>query len=191
MGAYLAGWHTSRPVHLNLDRYGDVEWELENEGTVIYGVWDLPMRGNERFDIERWYQRMSGGPDVIPVCWEGTFVQRGDLCCQLLTRNSVHGVLLSAALPTHCVLGARTSTLDEFSAQHEHEQQPSKIGGPGFAAWLKDYKLREHMSENQIAERTGLANKTVRKICEGKLVTRKTWNKLVDELAARGRRGYL
>ena len=156
-------------------------WELE-ETTVIYGVWDLPMIGNERFDIQRRYQQMTDGPDVIPVCWAGTIVQQGDIYCQLLTRRSVYDLVPNDALPADCVLGARTNALDEFSAQLELEQQPSKVGGPTLAAWLKDFMLLEHMCENQIAERTGLANKTVRKIWEGKLVRKKTWDKLVHEL---------
>ena len=143
ISAYLAGWNTSRPVRHDLERHGGVAWEPEKENTVIYGVWDLPMIGNERFDIERRYQRMSGGPDVIPVCWEGTFVQRGDVCCQLLTHTFLQsddaapgkGVIHvhpAYALPLDSVLGVRPSALDEFSAQLD------KVGGPGLAAWLEN-----------------------------------------------------
>ena len=78
MVAALAGWNTSKPVRLNLEHHGDVSMELEKMETVIYGVWDLPMIGNERFDIQRRYQRATGGPDVIPVCWDGAFVERDE-----------------------------------------------------------------------------------------------------------------
>ena len=37
-------------------------------------VWDLPMIGNERLDIEHEYQRLTGGPDVTRTCLDGAFV---------------------------------------------------------------------------------------------------------------------
>ena len=191
MGASLAGWNTSRPVRPSLDHHSGVTWEPESKNTVIFGVWDLPMIGNERFDIERRYQQMSSGPAVIPICWEGVFVERSDFCCQLLTRTFLgsdgaapatsKGMSImhpANALPSDSVLGVRSSAVDEFSVQLERQQQPSMIGGPSLAAWIKEYKRRTDTSNNKIAERTGLANKTIKKICEGKLVRKKTWDTL-------------
>jgi hypothetical protein len=42
---------------------------------TIEGVWDLPMIGNERPDIEHEYQQLTGGPDVTLSSFDGTFVQ--------------------------------------------------------------------------------------------------------------------
>ena len=121
VAAVLAGWNTSRPVRPNLDRHGGVVWNREKKATVIYGVWDLPMIGNERFDIERRYQRMSGGPEVIPVCWVGTLVQRGDIACQLFTRKKgVHVLLPNDALPADCVCWAREPAPSTSSRQRSN-----------------------------------------------------------------------
>ncbi|MFS2101067.1 hypothetical protein ACCC97_19080 [Variovorax sp. Varisp85] len=63
-------------VSLKLDdeRYltlGDQVKELE-------GIWDLPMLGGERLDVEHWFQRLTDGPAVTLETFDGAFVQRED-----------------------------------------------------------------------------------------------------------------
>lgn len=60
---------------------------LEFEKDHVYqitGVWDLPMIGNEKIDIERRYQRMVSGIEVDGIYLDGTFVSgENDKICQL------------------------------------------------------------------------------------------------------------
>lgn len=57
---------------------------LGDEVTTIKEVWDLPMIGNERLDIEHAYQNLTGGPAVTLSCLDGAFVAREDgQFCQL------------------------------------------------------------------------------------------------------------
>lgn len=51
---------------------------LKDEVTVIKGVWDLVMIGNEVLDIEHQYQELIGGPDVTLQGLEGVFVKNQD-----------------------------------------------------------------------------------------------------------------
>ena len=45
------------------------------------GIWDLPMTGGERIDVEYAYQQLTGGPEVTAVSLDGVFVESssGDL----------------------------------------------------------------------------------------------------------------
>lgn len=48
---------------------------LSNEVVTISGVWDLPMLGTERLDIEHAYQNLTGGPAVTLQGIDGALVQ--------------------------------------------------------------------------------------------------------------------
>lgn len=57
---------------------------LDKEVTTLTGVWDLPLIGCEKIDIEYTYQQLIGGPEVTLQGLEGTFVSQGeDIVCQL------------------------------------------------------------------------------------------------------------
>lgn len=68
---------------LNLDdeRY----LTLDENVTTIGGVWDLPMIGGERLDIEHKYQMLTDGPEVTLEVMDGAFVESkdGQTMCQL------------------------------------------------------------------------------------------------------------
>ena len=49
--------------------------ELESEVVRLAGVWDLPMIGGERWDVEHEYQLLTAGPPVTLSSLEGAFVQ--------------------------------------------------------------------------------------------------------------------
>jgi hypothetical protein len=46
---------------------------LDPEVKTIQGVWDLPMIGGEKLDVERAYQSLIGGPEVGLFHTEGIF----------------------------------------------------------------------------------------------------------------------
>jgi hypothetical protein len=51
-------------------------WDKKIE--TLSGIWDLPMIGAERLDVEHQYQRLTGGPAVNLICFGGTLVQSLD-----------------------------------------------------------------------------------------------------------------
>ena len=68
----------------NID--GERFLNLHEEVVTIEGVYDLPMIGGERLDIEHAYQSLTNGPDVTLECLEGVFVGRPDgTMCQLVS----------------------------------------------------------------------------------------------------------
>lgn len=56
---------------------------LDNEVVSLRGVYDLPMLGNERHDVEHLYQQLTDGPAVTLQGLDGPFVVAGDVFCQL------------------------------------------------------------------------------------------------------------
>ncbi|GLU32561.1 hypothetical protein WKR88_17920 [Trinickia caryophylli] len=54
-----------------------------NDVIKIDGVWDLPLLGGDRLDVEHRFQMLIGGHPVTSTNLEGSFVQRADLVCQL------------------------------------------------------------------------------------------------------------
>jgi len=56
--------------------------ELRDEITTLEGVWDLPMIGAERLDVEHMFQQETDGPEVTLTCLDGPFVasQSGEIC---------------------------------------------------------------------------------------------------------------
>lgn len=57
---------------------------LEKDVINLTGVWDLPLIGCERIDVEYTYQQLIGGPEVTLEGIDGSFVSRGgEVICQL------------------------------------------------------------------------------------------------------------
>lgn len=51
---------------------------LRDEAITLRGIYDLPMVGAERLDVEHKFQMLTGGPDVTLTNIEGAMVQAGD-----------------------------------------------------------------------------------------------------------------
>ena len=67
---------------LSLD--GERFLNLSDKVRTIRGVWDLPMIGGERHDVEHEYQNLTGGPAVSLLSLDGAFVEGEDgSICQL------------------------------------------------------------------------------------------------------------
>jgi hypothetical protein len=58
---------------------------LEDNASIITGVWDLAMIGAEALDIEHEWQQLTGGPEVTLISLDGAFVKSPDnqTVCQL------------------------------------------------------------------------------------------------------------
>ena len=62
---------------------GDVI-DLDEKVVQLIGVYDLPMIGGERLQVENMYQCLVGGPEVTTIAWDGAFVMaQGGAFCQL------------------------------------------------------------------------------------------------------------
>lgn len=57
--------------------------DLEDEIVTLNGVYDLPMIGDERLDIERKFQRLTDGPAVTLIGLDGAFVMKEDIYFQI------------------------------------------------------------------------------------------------------------
>lgn len=72
------------PCMTSLDIGNERYLNLDEEVTTIKDIWDLPMIGGERLDIEHHYQQLTGGPAVTLQCLLGAFVEGKDgTLCQL------------------------------------------------------------------------------------------------------------
>lgn len=72
------------PLITSINIGGERYLTLDREVRSIKGVWDLPMIGGERLDVEHQYQCLTGGPAVTLETLEGSFVERPDgQMCQL------------------------------------------------------------------------------------------------------------
>ncbi len=133
----------------SLDGYGDIKipkhGRIFQEGNHFYQitkgitelestVWDLPLIGGERIDVEYEYQRLTSGPEVTAVSLEGVFVRsasgelkelqtfygRPDSSPQpnkkIIKKHHLHpdNFHPSGALPEDSVFVVRTGALVEF-----------------------------------------------------------------------------
>ncbi len=109
-------------------RFTEEEWlVLEKEVVIIDGVWDLPLLGAERLDVEHRFQQETDGPEITLVNLNGAFVQRDDTVCQLQemlagrtaeiegkTFTTKDSYIPAAGLPEDATLVVRTAALREF-----------------------------------------------------------------------------
>jgi hypothetical protein len=107
---------------------------FDEEVRTVDGVWDLPMLGAERIDLERRFQQLTGGPDVELIALDGTFVTSYNrkVWCQLQEqgdyddfgfeekyREKYKGKFWFPAngLPEDAALVVRTEALAEFESK--------------------------------------------------------------------------
>ena len=64
--------------HVSLDRNDGRVLRLVGDQTDINGVWDLPMAGAVRNDIEHKCQMLRGGPEVFRLFFGGVVVKNSD-----------------------------------------------------------------------------------------------------------------
>jgi hypothetical protein len=115
--------------------------ELDVSIETLKGIWDLPMLGAERVDVEHSYQMLTGGPAVELIVLDGPVVRSedGKTLCQLLDRfehnlskpyNNPRNYHPAAGLPSDSVLVVRTSALRKLEARiSEGGKAPEKPVG--------------------------------------------------------------
>ncbi len=99
---------------------------------TIRGVFDLPMIGNERLDVEHLYQKLTDGPDITLTGLDGAFVtQEGGRIFQLQEFFEQQPSLQTerknypaGGLPTDCVLVVRAGELRRFERYLNDESAP-------------------------------------------------------------------
>lgn len=99
---------------------------------TIRGVFDLPMIGNERLDVEHLYQKLTDGPDITLTGLDGAFVtQEGDRIFQLQEFFEQQPSLQTeqknypaGGLPADCVLVVRVGELGRFERYLNDELAP-------------------------------------------------------------------
>lgn len=103
---------------------------LDDEIVTLTGIWDLPMIGAERLDVEQKYQLLNRGPNVTLVDINGTFVRDEEgILYQLQeeftdsgiprgkrsgTPRRVDNFFPAQTLPEDSVMVVRMSALSEF-----------------------------------------------------------------------------
>ena len=96
---------------------------LQDSPTTLTGVYDLPLWGTERFDVESRYQTLTNGPPVELTCVEGTFVMGPDgtlFQLQWVDESGDHHP--AGRLPEDAALVVRTDALRAFEESIAGEQ---------------------------------------------------------------------
>jgi len=83
---------------------------LEERAGPIEGLWDLPMFGAERLDIEDKYQMLTGGPRVTLHNIDGVFLVQGDTVCLVHDNRDFP----SSTIPDDFLLVVKTDELRAF-----------------------------------------------------------------------------
>ena len=92
--------------------------------TNLEGLWDLPLIGGERIDVEFAFQRVSGGPEVTAVSLEGIFVRSPEgALYEIQDGNHPAG-----ALPDDCMFAVRADALLQF--EQSMNEDASKLEKP-------------------------------------------------------------
>lgn len=151
---------------LDLDLYvGERFANMSGQLAVINGVWDLPMIGGERFDIECLYQNLTGGPPVTRMKAIGVWVESctGRTLCQLqqLPDQSDYSNNYSPRfrLPDDCVLVIRTDALRDFEQPINRPPAKPSLSTPSsvFVPPKTDAELTDRLkqSEQKLVEAMG------------------------------------
>lgn len=88
-------------LHLQEDgriwRSGDNLWQIKTHVRKLEGVWDLPMVGGERIEVEREYQKLTGCQELIAMSKDSVFVKSPDGALFEIQTNSRRSVEMQFA----------------------------------------------------------------------------------------------
>ncbi|AKQ56398.1 Uncharacterised protein [Bordetella hinzii] len=121
-------------------RLSDTQWATLNheEVTSVWGLWDLPMIGGERLDIEHQYLALTGGPSITAETLDGAFLVRGpDDICQVQADfddneyqqgSKAQGLELERYITERNIESAEAERLREtFNAKREKYKEARRI----------------------------------------------------------------
>ncbi len=112
-----------RAKRVLIDQRDNLVLEIERE-VIIDGVWDLLMRGGERYYVENEYQKLINGPGVYPFYLEkGIFLLKetgGDVACR------VRPELPDWGIPNDSHLVIRTAALKELEEHLSAAEKPKE-----------------------------------------------------------------
>lgn len=109
---------------------------LAEQVRMLKGVWDLPLVGAEKLDVENRFQQLTDGPEVESIHLDGTFVRSDAACwCQIQSefepRRPGNNFYPAGGLPEDAVLVFRTAELGLFQAKlSEAEDAQRKATAP-------------------------------------------------------------
>lgn len=100
----------------NVRRIDDPQDRVVTE--PIDGLWELPLTGAARRQVEHQYHLLLRLPDISMENTKGAIVVRDNLLSQLTPQRGATGFYsrLPSAFPEGCVLVVRTAVLDAFAA---------------------------------------------------------------------------
>lgn len=126
----------------------------------LEGVWDLPMFGKEKLEVQREYQRLTGGVVVNPCC-SGQLVKKhgNPELFEIFRRDSEEEYYHPAtSFLDDGMLVVRTAVLQEFEEQHlcvEESEKEMKPSRSPVNAWLLELLMddnRPRYTQDSIAE---------------------------------------
>lgn len=123
------------PLHYP-QAYGDL--------IFIRDLWDLPMIGSERFDIEQRYFRSIGGPQLGNKYHEGAYVvgRDGDLH-QLQDCTDSKGWPINKKLLSETAINAKTTKIPNQDDEHAPEDEPARLTAPRKKSSIKCHPALE------------------------------------------------
>ncbi len=122
LSIYLPAKTTTRCRKLGEDA-SDAPWTRR----TIDGIWDVPIFGRGKSQIEHDYQWERAGLLVPKDAPAGALVEQDDLVCQVLPDSGESGLSSrpESEFPQGSVLGVRRPALDEFIRQHAPVPAPT------------------------------------------------------------------
>lgn len=113
--------------------------KLEEEVVSIDGIWDLPMIGGERLDVEHYYQRLTGGPDVTLCNIEGPFVERSGVVCRVVERYEDYDFDKSMA--------AKKKGIEARIEREKLSKKDAEQLRQSFDEWFEEERFKGYRSE--------------------------------------------
>lgn len=174
---------------------GGYLWQTKTHVTKLVGVWDLPMVGGERIEVEREYQKLTGCQELISVSEDSIFVKRPEGALFEIQTNSRRSVEMqfapgyydskdfhsSVTLPEGRVFVIRTNAILDFikSVNEESPIAEEIISSNENGAQLSTETYEFDPSD--LPEELFIANIAFRAVTNGYAATLTTFrNRLID-----------
>lgn len=138
--------------------------QFEDQDVPVEGIWDLPMHGGERLDVESLYQQMAGLPETNMINLDGAFLVHpaGDPWIRLmeyfepdaqarLTSEWGTRTYPGCTLPRGTTFVVRSEALAAFIDRFRKLSEKASVKEKGDGQWWEKYPIVEWA--NDIAAR--------------------------------------